>query len=322
LSFAADVTAQQPQPRDPRSDVPRPASARELALQSAIAGDPANVANWLELAKLQEARGATVEAEDALKSALAQSGSARNVLSAIAQFYGRTGQFDKAVAALEDAAAQNPNDAAGHQLVATYYWEKAQKDTALSAEEKLRYLESGISATDRALAINADHVEALTYKNILLRMKANLASDTASRAMLIAEADALRDRAIELQKASRAAAGTVVQEEMKIAGQAPVRVGGNIRTPTKIQDVRPVYPPDAMANGIAGVVILEALIDTEGNVESAKVLRSIPMLDQAALDAVKQWKFTPTLLNGVPVPVLMTVTVNFTLQLSPSSEEQ
>jgi hypothetical protein len=52
----------------------------------------------------------------------------------------------------------------------------------------------------------------------------------------------------------------------------------------------------------------------DGKVADAKVLRSIPLLDSAALDAVRQWEFTPTLLNGVPVPVIMTVTVNFTLQ--------
>jgi len=62
------------------------------------------------------------------------------------------------------------------------------------------------------------------------------------------------------------------------------------------------------------VVIIEATIGTDGKVKDAKVLRTIPLLDQAALDAVRQWEFTPTLLNGVPVPVIMTVTVNFTLQ--------
>ena len=60
-------------------------------------------------------------------------------------------------------------------------------------------------------------------------------------------------------------------------------------------------------------MIIETIIDTRGDVESASVLRSIPLLDQAALDAVRQWKFTPTTLNGVPVPVVMTVTVNFKL---------
>jgi protein TonB len=95
---------------------------------------------------------------------------------------------------------------------------------------------------------------------------------------------------------------------------APVRVGGNIKTPTKTKDVRPVYPPIAQSARVSGVVIIEATIGADGRVKDAKVLRSIPLLDQAALDAVKQWTFTPTLLNGVPVPVIMTVTVNFTLQ--------
>jgi protein TonB len=65
---------------------------------------------------------------------------------------------------------------------------------------------------------------------------------------------------------------------------------------------------------VQGIVIIEATIGPHGKVQEAKVLRSIPLLDQAALDAVKQWEFTPTLLNGVPVPVIMTVTVQFTLQ--------
>jgi protein TonB len=95
---------------------------------------------------------------------------------------------------------------------------------------------------------------------------------------------------------------------------APVRVGGNIRPPTKTKDIRPVYPPIAQSARVQGVVIIEATIGADGKVKDAKVLRSIPLLDQAAVDAVKQWVFTPTLLNGVPVPVIMTVTVNFTLQ--------
>jgi len=95
---------------------------------------------------------------------------------------------------------------------------------------------------------------------------------------------------------------------------APVRVGGNIKPPTKTKDVRPVYPPIAQSARVQGVVIVEATIGPEGTVQEAKVLRSIPLLDQAALDAVKQWVFTPTTLNGQPVPVIMTVTVNFTLQ--------
>jgi protein TonB len=75
-----------------------------------------------------------------------------------------------------------------------------------------------------------------------------------------------------------------------------------------------VYPPEAKDARVQGVVILDVLIAEDGRVEKSKILRSIPMLDQAAIDAVTQWVFTPTLLNGVPQKVIMTVTVNFTLQ--------
>jgi TonB family protein len=92
-----------------------------------------------------------------------------------------------------------------------------------------------------------------------------------------------------------------------------IRVGGQIRPPTKVKDVSPVYPPIAQSAHVQGVVILESLIGADGRVQDARVLRSIPLLDQAALDAVKQWEFTPTLLNGAPVPIVMTMTVQFTL---------
>ena len=94
----------------------------------------------------------------------------------------------------------------------------------------------------------------------------------------------------------------------------PVRVGGNIPPPRKIKDVRPAYPAIAQSARVQGVVIIEATIGPDGRVEDVRVLRSIPMLDAAATDAVKQWEFTPTMLNGTPVPVIMTVTVNFSLQ--------
>ena len=77
--------------------------------------------------------------------------------------------------------------------------------------------------------------------------------------------------------------------------------------------MKPVYPEVALASKVQGIVILEAIIGKDGTVVSARVLRSVPLLDEAALDAVRQWEFTPTYLNNVPVEVVMTVTVNFTL---------
>jgi protein TonB len=94
---------------------------------------------------------------------------------------------------------------------------------------------------------------------------------------------------------------------------APVRVGGGIRPPQKTKHVTPLYPAVAQSARVQGTVIIEATIDLDGKVSDARVLRGHSLLDGEALAAVRQWEFTPTLLNGVPTPVIMTVTVNFRL---------
>jgi periplasmic protein TonB len=93
----------------------------------------------------------------------------------------------------------------------------------------------------------------------------------------------------------------------------PVRVGGFIKEPKRTRYIAPEYPKLAVQARLQGVVIIEATIDDKGRVVDAKVLRGLPMLDQAALDAVRQWVYTPTFLDGHPTPVLMVVTVNFML---------
>lgn len=90
-----------------------------------------------------------------------------------------------------------------------------------------------------------------------------------------------------------------------------LRLGGSVATPRKIVDVPPLYPEKARAAGITGVVIVEAGVDATGAVTSARILRGQPLLDEAALAAVRQWRYEPTLLAGAPVPIVMTVTVTF-----------
>ena len=92
-----------------------------------------------------------------------------------------------------------------------------------------------------------------------------------------------------------------------------VRVGGKVTAPRKRHHVNPTYPPLAAQSRVQGTVELEATIDENGNVVNLRVLRSIPLLDGAALEAVRQWKYEPTLLNGSPVPILMSVSVKFEL---------
>jgi TonB family protein len=330
LLVALVFPLQQQPPRDPMVSpgIVLDDATRETELKKRIAASPTGITAYQQLARLQEQRGAYAEAEATLLKARQIAPKNKAVLLTLSGFYNRQGQFDKTMQALEEAEQLDPTDPNGAQLVFTYYWEKAYKDHRLLPAEQLQYIMSGIGATDRALAINPDHTEALTYKNLLLRMRANLETDPVQKQQLIAEADALRARAIELNKSRTAingAGGGVMlgppppppppgTAPALPSGMAPVRVGGNIKTPTKVRDARPVYPLEAQSARISGVVIIEATIDTDGRVYDAKVLRSIPLLDQAAQDAVRQWEFTPTLLEGVPVPVIMTVTVNFTLQ--------
>jgi TonB family protein len=223
---------------------------------------------------------------------------------------------------LEKVKAQ-PN-AENYMLLAIHYWERAFKGEALTPEQKAKFIDDGIAATDNALSYDHENISALTYKNILLRMKSSAETNPTERQRLLSEAETLRKRAIELQK-SRPVSETYVGAPPPppppppppvrvIDGKRAVRIGGGIKVPTKVHNVNPVYPPEAQTLRVQGVVIIEATIDTTGKVRDAIVLRSIPLLDAAALDAVRQWEFTPTVVDGEPVPVIMTVTVNFTLQ--------
>jgi TonB family protein len=129
---------------------------------------------------------------------------------------------------------------------------------------------------------------------------------------LAVAAKAAGDKAAADAVAAKENADAAAVKAKAKAKVAPVRVGGRIQTPNKIKDVKPVYPAIAQSARVSGAVTIEATIGPDGKVADAKIVRSIPLLDQAALDAVRQWEYTPTLLDGVPVPVVVTVTINFT----------
>jgi TonB family protein len=334
----------QGQPRDLRPGEPRPASSRELELRSTLTSGAQPITVYLELANLQESRGALKDAESTLHMARTAFPTEPIVLMTLAKLYQHSGQPAEALAAVEQVAAMQPSNAQAQHIAATFYEEIVRKEKTIPAAERIRYVQSGIAAEDRALGVKPDYVDAMIIKNILLRHQASLETNAAAQAQLLAEADQLRARAIELQGQRQLmnggqSGGVAVGVRSGVPGGvpggvagppppppppppgsaalvdglAPVRVGGNIRQPTKIRNVPPVYPPEARDAGVTGVVIMEITIGTDGNVRDARVLRSIPLLDQAAIDAVKQWQFTTTELNGQPVPVVMTVTINFSL---------
>lgn len=96
-----------------------------------------------------------------------------------------------------------------------------------------------------------------------------------------------------------------------VTSAAPVRVGGVVKEPRVLKIVKPAYPRLAKMAGVSGTVVLEALVTKEGTVGEIKAISGHPLLVQAAIDCVKQWQYEPTLLNGVPMPVILTVTVHF-----------
>jgi len=172
------------------------------------------------------------------------------------------------------------------------------------AAQSLKAAEEAQAALDAELAAQEGKWFKSYDKAKQLALVAKEAGDKAA-----AEAVAAKEVA-----AAAAAKAKADAEERAKAAAAAVRVGGKIKAPTKIKDVKPEYPAAAQSAKAAGSVIIEATIGIDGKVIDAKVLRSVGLLDQAALDAVRQWEYSPTLLNGKPVPVKMTVTVTFKLQ--------
>jgi len=108
--------------------------------------------------------------------------------------------------------------------------------------------------------------------------------------------------------------GGVMTDTAPPKQEAPLRVGGDVKAPVAISKVDPVYPEVARKARVSGIVIVECIIDKSGTVRDVQVLKGLPFgLDQAAVEAVKKWKFKPGTLNGQPVDVIFNLTVNFKL---------
>ena len=176
-----------------------PAQAEPIISQM-IQMDPNEPANYFYLAKIYEEAGRYEEAEQTLLKAKAVKPNDPVVYTTLSSFYNRQGDFPKTMEALHQAADLEPNNPEGFHRLAVFYWEKAFRDHRLGKAEKMDYLRKGIEAEDKALSLNADYAEAMTYKNILLRLQANETSDLKERQRLIDEAERLRSRAIELGK--------------------------------------------------------------------------------------------------------------------------
>jgi tetratricopeptide (TPR) repeat protein len=176
-----------------------PAKA-EPVVQKMIQLEPGEPANYFALAKIYEDAGAYDEAEKILQAAKQAKPSDPAVYMTLAGYYNRQGRFDKTIEALEERAAKEPNNPEAFYTIATYYWDEAYRDFKLKEADKKAFVGKGVEAVDHALQIKPDYMEALVYKNLLLRLQANMEKDTAKQQALLKEADRLRDKAQELRK--------------------------------------------------------------------------------------------------------------------------
>jgi tetratricopeptide (TPR) repeat protein len=183
-----------------------PAKA-EPVYQEIIALEPSEPTNYMALAKLYEDAGRYDDAEAQYTKAKAVKPNDPTVLAGLAGYYNRQGDFPKTIEALEQAAALEPNNPEGYHRVAVFYWDKSRGDYRLTPAEKKDYIERGLAMEDKALSLNPDYTEAMTYKNILLRLKANLEKDPAEQKRLIEEADKLRNKVIDAQRRKQSGKG-------------------------------------------------------------------------------------------------------------------
>ena len=167
--------------------------------------DPQDPDNYFALAKIREDAGDYPKAEEVLLQAKQARPNDPQVYLQLAGFYNRQEEFEKTIEALTQRAAIEPNNPEAYYTISTYYWDKAYRDFRLKEPEKKGFVLKGIEQVDKALQLKPDYMEALTYKNLLLRLQANLEKDQAKQSALLKEADKLRDQALALQK--RQAAG-------------------------------------------------------------------------------------------------------------------
>lgn len=178
----------------------------EPIIKEMIRLTPDEPTNYFALARLYQDSGEYELAEQTFLQARDARPNDPAVYLQLANFYNTQGDFAKTIEYLNERIKIEPNNPEAHYTVATYYWDKANRDFRLTDKEKIQYVMDGLGSVDKAIAIKSDYMEAIAYKNLLLRLQANLEKDPKKQQALLKEADTLRDRATELRK--QKAAGT------------------------------------------------------------------------------------------------------------------
>jgi tetratricopeptide (TPR) repeat protein len=172
----------------------------EPVVKQMIELDPSDTQNYFVLADIYEDSGEYELAEQTFMKAREVKPNDPAVYLQLAGYYNRQGDFAKTIEALDQRVKVEPNNPEAYYTMATYYWDKAYRDFRLSDKEKMQYVQGGVQSVNKAIEIKSDYMEAIAYKNLLLRLQANLEKDPKVQQQLLKEADTLRDKATELRK--------------------------------------------------------------------------------------------------------------------------
>ena len=180
-------------------------SQQEPILRQMIEMEPNEPSNYFVLAGVYEQSGDYEQAEQLLQKAKEVRPNDASVYVSLANFYNRQGDFTKTMDAWQARAEREPNNPEAFYTIANFYWEKANKDYTIPQNERLRFVQEGHKAIDKAIELKADYPEALIYNGLLLRQEALLIKDPQRQQDLVKQADTYRDRAADIQKKQRAA---------------------------------------------------------------------------------------------------------------------
>jgi TonB family protein len=250
----------------------------------------------------------------------------KTALASVASLNLNRKNFDEALLWYGKLIAADPSNADAYYTLGFVAWSKwypeyakARKNAGLTPEAPgplpdpaMRHalnsqygpmLQAGIDALNKALEINPDYSDAMAYMNLLIRERADLRDSAVEWRQDVAEADQWVQKALAAKKAKA--------ERSTAASLAATGEPKRIRISSNIQEAKLITLVPPAAASVQGDVVLSAVIDGAGNVKELSVLKGHPMLIPAAINAVKQWKYRPTLLNGEPVEVATEITIKF-----------
>lgn len=175
-------------------------SKAEPVAKELIAYEPNEPGNYQLLGRLYEEQGDFTQAEAMFQRAIEANPNSPLSHQLLAIYYNRQGDFDKTMASFQRRAELEPNNPEAWHTMGTYFYEKVYRDASVPRDQAIQYLEAGVQAEDKALALNPDYYEAVSFKSMLLALRANRETNLGAQRQYLNEAERLRNRAIELEK--------------------------------------------------------------------------------------------------------------------------